>query len=71
MAFARVVEHRGEAPTSPLYSLSVLGMARARALAGDRPGARMNYERLFGLWNAADEDMALLTAARQEYARLR
>ena len=70
-AFALVVDHRGEAPTSPLYSLSVLGMARAQVLAGDDEAARRYYQRLFNLWSAADADMTVMKAARQEYARIR
>jgi hypothetical protein len=70
-AFALVVDHRGEAPTSPLYSLSVLGMARGQVLAGESQAARTSYERLFNLWSAADADLPIMKAARQEYARIR
>src|SRR5262245_46881575 len=69
--FAHIIEHRGEAPTSPLYSLSLLGNGRAAALAGDLPAARGHYERLFEAWSGADGDAPILKEARQEYARVR
>jgi tetratricopeptide (TPR) repeat protein len=69
--FSRVADHRGGAPTSPLYSLSLLGSARAAALMGDMDTARARYERLFEVWNAADADIAALKDARQEYAGIR
>jgi len=69
--FARIIEHRGEGPTSPLYSLSLLGSARAAALAGDLPAARRRYERLLDVWNSADANAAILKEARQEYVRIR
>jgi TolA-binding protein len=69
--FSRVTDHRGGAPTSPLYSLSLLGSARAAALMGDMDTARARYERLFEVWNAADADIAALKDARQEYAGIR
>src|SRR4030095_5619506 len=69
--FARIIDHRGEAPTSPLYSLSLLGGARAAALAGDLPAARGHYERLLDAWSSGDADIAVLKEARQEYVRIR
>jgi eukaryotic-like serine/threonine-protein kinase len=69
--FAHVIDHRGEAPTSPLYSLSLLGVARATVLAGNAQAARAQYERLFDAWSSADADTAVLKEARQEYARIR
>jgi len=69
--FARVIDRRGEAPTSPLYSLSLLGRARAAVLSGDLPGARAHYERLLDAWSGADDSVAILKEARQEYVRIR
>jgi hypothetical protein len=54
-----------------LYSLSLLGNARAAARAGDLPAARGHYERLLDAWSGADADVAILKEARQEYARIR
>jgi hypothetical protein len=69
--FGRILDHRGEAPTSPLYSLSLLGTARATVLGGDSHAARTQYERLFDAWSNADSDIAVLKEARREYARIR
>jgi len=69
--FSRITDRRGEAPTSPLYSLSLLGSARAAALMNDINTARARYERLFEVWNAADPDLAALMDAHREYAGIR
>ena len=69
--FASVIDHHGEAPTSPLYSLSLLGSARAAALAGDLAAARGRYERLLDAWSSADANAAVMKEARQEYLRIR
>jgi tetratricopeptide (TPR) repeat protein len=69
--FSRIVDHRGEAPTSSLYSLSLLGNARTAALGGDSAAARGYYERLFDVWSNADANSAVLKAARQEYVSIR
>ncbi|CAN5474115.1 MAG: protein kinase [Acidobacteria bacterium] len=68
--YQRILEHRGVDPFTPLIPLAHLGIARARALAGDAAGSRQAYEALFELWRDADADLAPLTAARAEYARL-
>ncbi len=69
--FARIIDHRGEAPTSPLYSLSLLGSGRAAVLAGDLSAARGHYERLLDAWSGADANGAILKEAGQEYLRIR
>ena len=69
--FAHIIEHRGEAPTSPLYSLSLLGSARAAARAGDLPTAMDHYQRFLDTWGGADANTSVLKEARQEYARIR
>jgi tetratricopeptide (TPR) repeat protein len=69
--FAHIIDHRGEAPTSPLYPFSLLGGARAAALAGDLPAARGHYERLMDAWREADPSTAIWKEARTEYLALR
>jgi len=69
--FGQITDHRGEAPTSPLYSLSLLGGARASVLAGDLEGARERYQQFLELWNAADTNLAVVQEARAEYGRIR
>jgi hypothetical protein len=51
--------------------LAVLGVARARALAGEAAGSRMAYQDFLALWKDADPNIPLLQQARAEYARLR
>jgi tetratricopeptide (TPR) repeat protein len=69
--FGHITDHRGEAPTSPLYSLSLLGSARASALAGDLDAARERYRQFLDSWNDADANLAVLREAREEYGRIR
>jgi len=58
-------------PTSPIFSLLHLDLARAYALSGDTSASRKSYQDFLALWNEADPDLPLLKAARDEYARLR
>src|SRR5207344_1636239 len=51
--FRNILVHRGLAPTSPLYPLAQLGLARATALTGDRDRARAEYGAFFTLWRDA------------------
>jgi hypothetical protein len=69
--FARIIDHRGEAPTSPLYALTLAGSARASALAGDVHAARTQYARLFDGWSTADAELDVLKEARRDYERIR
>jgi hypothetical protein len=68
--FQFVVDHRAVALLDIVYPLSMRGVARAKAAAGDAAGAREAYERLFDFWKAADADLPVLVEARAEYARL-
>ena len=69
--FGHITDHRGEAPTSPLYSLSLLGSARASSLAGDLEAARERYQQFLESWKAADANLSVLQEAREEYGRIR
>jgi hypothetical protein len=68
--FQRILDHRGQAPTSPLYVLAHLERARAHALAGEPEPARLAYQRFFALWQGADPTLESVQAARREYAKL-
>jgi len=68
--FRNILTHYGEAPTSPLYALAHLGLARASALMNDSAEARKNYDRFFTLWKDADPDLPALQQARAEYAQV-
>ncbi len=69
--FKTILAHRGWYPTSPLYPLAQLGLARAQAAAGDNASARTAYQDLFVLWKDADANLPALVAARQEYDKLK
>jgi hypothetical protein len=67
-SFQSIVGHRGEAPTSPLYALAQLGVARAAVLSGDTARARASYEAFFALRSGKTP---LTDETRREYERLR
>ncbi len=69
--FQTVVDNRGVVPTSALYPLAHLGLARAYALAGDTTSARRAYQDFLALWKDADPDIPILQEAKAEYAKLR
>jgi len=69
--FQSILEHRGEAPTSPLYPLAHLGLGRAAVLTGNVDEARKAYADFLALWNGADSSVQPVKQARAEYARLR
>jgi eukaryotic-like serine/threonine-protein kinase len=68
--FQRILDHRGTAPTSPLYTLAQLGLARSYGLQGDKAKAKTAYQDFFAAWKDADPDIPVLTQAKQEYAKL-
>ncbi len=70
-AFQQIIAHRGWYLGSPLHPLAHLGLARALALTADQAKSREAYQRFFTLWKDADADLPVLTAARQEYEKLR
>ena len=69
--FKTILSHRGWHPTSPLYTLAQLGLARAQASVGDNAAARTAYQDLFALWKDADANLPALVTARQEYDKLK
>ena len=69
--FQKVLDNRGLDPLSPLYPLSQLGLARAKAIAGDTAQARRAYQDFLALWKDADADIPVLREARAEYAKLK
>ena len=69
--FQRIIDHRGWQPTSPIYVLAHLGVARAAALQGDTEKARKAYQDFFALWKDADPTLPILIEARKEYDKLK
>jgi serine/threonine protein kinase/tetratricopeptide (TPR) repeat protein len=56
--------------TAPFYAQAQLGLARAYAMGGDKADAKKAYEAFFTTWKNADPDLAMLQAAKKEYAAL-
>ena len=68
--FLSIVDHQGEVPTSMLYPLAYLGLARSKVLTNDTAAARDAYGRMLGFWKETDSKLQPLEEARSEYARL-
>jgi serine/threonine protein kinase/tetratricopeptide (TPR) repeat protein len=69
--FQRIVTNRAAYwQDSILIPLSQLGLARAAALAGDKPKAKKAYGDFLTLWKDADSDLPALAEARKEVAAL-
>ena len=52
------------------YALAMLGLGRAYAMAGDKVQAKKAYGAFFAEWKNADADLAVMAAAKKEYAAL-
>jgi eukaryotic-like serine/threonine-protein kinase len=68
--FRKIVDRRGSSANRPQRALALLGMARARSLAGDSAGSRMAYQDFLALWKDADPGIPVLQQARTEFANL-
>jgi tetratricopeptide (TPR) repeat protein len=68
--FQKIIDHRGVSPTSELYPLALMGMARAAATTGDEARSRGYYEQLLSQWKEANPDIPVLQEAKTEYSRL-
>jgi eukaryotic-like serine/threonine-protein kinase len=69
-AFNSILDRRGEVPTSMLYPLSYLGLARATR-DSDSTAARHAYAEFLRLWRDADPDLPMVASARTEVERIR
>ena len=68
--FQKLFDHGARLAKRPQRALALLGVARARALAGDSAGSRMAYQDFLALWKDADPGLPVLQQARAESARL-
>jgi serine/threonine protein kinase/tetratricopeptide (TPR) repeat protein len=64
--FQKIIDHRGSQPTSPIYALAHLGVARAHALNGDSARARQAYQAFLALWKDADRDLPVMQEMKNE-----
>ena len=69
--FTSILDRRGEDPSSSIYPLARLWLARTQAQAGDAGKARLSYEAFLASLPEADQDLKPLIEARQELARLK
>jgi len=69
--FQKLLDHRGIVWNCWSGALAHLGLARARAEAGDAASARTAYQDFFALWKDADPDIPILQQAKAEYAKLK
>ncbi len=69
--FQKILDHRGWSPTSPLYPLAHLGLARAAMFTGDTAKAQKAYQNFFALWKDADADLPALLEAKKEYSQIK
>ncbi len=68
--FQKILDHRGIILNFPTAALAHLQLARAKAMAGDKDGAREAYRDFLALWKEADADNPLLHEAKAEYEKL-
>lgn len=68
--FRKITERRYVYASSPAFSLSQLGLARAYALQGESAKARTAYQDFLAAWKDADSDLLPLQQAKAEYAKL-
>ncbi|MEK6325767.1 MAG: serine/threonine-protein kinase [Acidobacteriota bacterium] len=69
--FQKILDHRGQAPLSPLYPLAQMGLARAAALTREIDKSRKAYEAFFALWKEADNGIPIVVEAMKEYQNLK
>jgi class 3 adenylate cyclase/tetratricopeptide (TPR) repeat protein len=69
--FQRATKYKGNALAGLQdYGQSLLGLARAYTMTGDKNSAKKTYAQLLDLWKEADADLPQLLAAKKEYAAL-
>jgi DNA-binding winged helix-turn-helix (wHTH) protein/tetratricopeptide (TPR) repeat protein len=68
--FQRILDHRGIVGSDPIGALARLQLGRALALSGDTIKAKSAYQDFLTLWKDADPNIAILSQARSEYAKL-
>jgi tetratricopeptide (TPR) repeat protein len=69
--FQKVLDHRGIALNFPTAALAHLQLARAKAMSGDKDGAREAYRDFLTLWKGADTDNPVLRQAKAEHEKLK
>ncbi len=68
--FQKFIDHRALVTNREWGALARLGLARAYAMQGDTPKARLAYQDFLTLWQDADPDIPVLRQAKVEYGKL-
>ena len=68
--FENLIDHRGWPDWEWFAPLAQLGLARAKALQGDRDESRKAYNDFFTMWKDADSDIPILLQAKAEYKKV-
>jgi hypothetical protein len=68
--FQKLLDHPGIVGTFVTGALAQLQLGRARAMAGDKIGARKSYQDFLSLWKDADRGIPIYKDAQVEYSRL-
>lgn len=68
--FRKILDHPGLVLNQVTGPLALLGLARARALSGDKSGAQKAYQDFLSKWENADTDVPILRESKSEYAKL-
>ena len=69
--FTSILDRRGEDPSSSIYPLARLWLARTQVQAGDAGKARLSYQAFLSSLPEADQDLKPIIEARQELARVK
>ncbi len=69
--FQKLIDYRRVVQNFILGALAHLQLGRAKAMSGDKEGARRAYQDFLFLWKDADPDVIVLKEAKLEYAKLR
>jgi eukaryotic-like serine/threonine-protein kinase len=69
--FQKVLDHRGIVLNFPTAALAHLQLARAKAMIGDKDGAREAYRDFLALWKNADADNPVLRQAKAEFDKVK
>lgn len=67
--FQKILDQRSVVQNEAIGALAHLGLARARAVAGDTSATRSAYQDFLILWKDADPDIPILKHAKAEYAQ--
>jgi serine/threonine protein kinase/tetratricopeptide (TPR) repeat protein len=70
LEFQKILDRRGQDPTSPFYSFAYLGKARAAQQSGNIEESIKFYEEFLAIMEDADDDLPALKKAESEYAEL-